>query len=128
MAGDVDGTDVVLAALYIFSAAASIGVMNVELLDTDLMEVIQEMGPLVLDYATAISAVVWIIAVARSTPDVGKLSQEARLVILVAIGLVVYGAYEPAGVVERGSELIGLVAIALASGGYWLTVTAPERN
>ena len=127
MADEVDAIDIILAAVYGLTAAASIGVVGVELFDVELLEVIEEAGPITLDYATVLSAGVWVVAIARAQPDIEGLSQQSRWMIAGAILLVAYGAFEPAGVVDRAGEAVGLIALAVAGAGYWVTVTSPDR-
>ena len=118
------GWDGTLAALFTAAAAVSLEIASVVLFDTDMSEILVS-DPVTVTLASAVSVValgtVWLI----NQPNVDRLDIEERLAVVATVAIILVGIFYPS-VLDPvyNDNVLGIIALAIESGGFWTIATA----
>lgn len=106
---------------FVLSAAASLGVAAVEVFDVELLTVLTEVGPLTIDYATAVSVAAIAVAFYEQgggVTDFGAMEPIYLYSVIAMVGLTAWGAYDPGFAANQDVPVqLGLLAVTIM--GYW---------
>jgi hypothetical protein len=113
--------DVLLGPIFTLAAASSIGLADVQLLGIKFSEVATSYGGVDLTYAAIIAVLTLALGWLINTASTDDMSNEEKVFLGGAVGLIGLGIVAP-GIVDEyvsSNVVVSLAALGIETGGFW---------